>query len=399
MACSPTELAAAALASIDDEFALIDDQPVAVAGIWREVFSSMLDGHASAVLIHPSWWSDLRIASVSHSARSVVPKVALARRSEMLASAVARRPSVVVEIAESFVTLSRPSDERPVRAVSRAAGSPVVADEVVDEVASLTGGRGGVVMDRADGVGGAAELGELITHRLGARGFTVAVIGDDRLLDASDVDDSAGDDERRTPGDVVPVLRPRRTRLRSLVGGVAAAGVLTGVVMVAGDPTPARSPTTLLVEGRVVAEVPATWPARRITAGPGSVRVQVTSPTDPQTALHVTQSPVPTGETLARTADTLRRALLAEPPGVFVDFNPDDRRGGRPAVTYREIRDGHDILWTVLLDGTVRIGIGCQSARGSQEAVRTECERAIASARNIGELAGTVAPQSQSNTT
>lgn len=396
IACGPTELAAAALACLDDEFALVDDQPVAVPGLWRDVFSSMLDGCASAVLIHPSWWSDVRIATVLRIARSVIPEVTVAFRSAMLASAVARRPSVVVEIAESFVALSRPSHRRPVRAVSRAAESELVADEVAREVAALSGGRGEVVVDRADGVAGAAELGELITHRLRAQGFATTVIGDDRLVDTAQVREPTG--ERPADCEVVPGGR-RRTRAWALVGGVGAAAVLTGVVTVAGGPTPTRSPTTLLIEGRVVVEVPVTWPARRITAGPGSARVQVTSPTDPQAALHITQSQVPTGETLTRTADTLRRALLAEPRGVFVEFNPDDRRAGRAAVTYREIRDDHDILWTVLLDGNVRIGIGCQHAPGAQEAVRTACDQAVASARNVGELAGTVESQSQSNTT
>src|SRR5262245_16772083 len=97
---------------------------------------------------------------------------------------------------------------------------------------------------------------------------------------------------------------PSRARDKwSLAGGVAAAGVLAVALMVARAPTPTRSPTTRLVEGRVVVEVPSTWTARRITAGPGSARVQVTSPTDPQSALHVTQSRVPSGETLLRTAD------------------------------------------------------------------------------------------------
>ncbi|MFZ0834954.1 MAG: type VII secretion-associated protein, partial [Mycobacterium sp.] len=156
---------------------------------------------------------------------------------------------------------------------------------------------------------------------------------------------------------------------------------------------------TLLVEGRVVVEVPATWTARRITAGPGSARVQVNSPGDPHAALHVTQSPVPRGETLQHTAEALGRAMLDEPPGVFVDLNPADRAGERQAVTYREVRDGHDIRWTVLLDGAVRISIGCQSARGAEETVRAACERAVASARDVGEFAGTVAPQPESNNT
>ena len=52
------------------------------------------------------------------------------------------------------------------------------------------------------------------------------------------------------------------------------------------------APTTFLVEGRVALTVPATWPTQRVIAGPGSARVQVTSPSDPEVALHVTQSPV-----------------------------------------------------------------------------------------------------------
>ena len=81
---------------------------------------------------------------------------------------------------------------------------------------------------------------------------------------------------------------------------------------------------------------------------------------DPGAILHITQSRVPTAD-LAATADALRSAAAAQPPGVFVDFRPDDRRAGRPAVTYREVRPGHDIRWTVVVAGRVRISIGCQS--------------------------------------
>jgi type VII secretion-associated protein (TIGR03931 family) len=169
-------------------------------------------------------------------------------------------------------------------------------------------------------------------------------------------------------------------------------------VVLVGDPSP-RQQATLLIEGKVVMEVPEAWTARRINTGPGSARVQVTSPSDMHTALHLTQASVGTGETLVRTAEVLRNAMLSEPPGVFVDFNGADTKAGRPAVTYREIRDGHDIMWTVVLGPGVRISIGCQSARGSEEAVRPACERAISSARGIDELAGTVARQSESNNT
>ncbi|MDT5172861.1 MAG: hypothetical protein QOG37_112, partial [Mycobacterium sp.] len=102
----------------------------------------------------------------------------------------------------------------------------------------------------------------------------------------------------------------------------------------------------------------------------------------PEVALHVTQSPTP-GETLAGAADRLRHAIDTEPPGVFVDFNPAGVSAGRPAVTYREVRAAHDVRWTVLLDGAVRISVGCQSRPGAQDAVREACEQAVRSAHAL----------------
>jgi type VII secretion-associated protein (TIGR03931 family) len=143
------------------------------------------------------------------------------------------------------------------------------------------------------------------------------------------------------------------------------------------------APTAFLVEGRVALTVPANWVAQRLITGPGSARVQVTSPSDPEVALHVTQSPVP-GETLGGTAERLKRAIDAEPAGVFVDFNPSGSSVGRPAVTYREVRASHQVRWTVLLDGPVRISVGCQSRPADEGAVRDACEQAVRSAHAIG---------------
>jgi len=99
-------------------------------------------------------------------------------------------------------------------------------------------------------------------------------------------------------------------------------------------------------------------------------------------ALHVTQSQVAlTG--LAATAEFLKGAIDAAPAGVFVDFNPAGRSAGRPVVTYREVRGGHDVRWTVWVDQAVRISIGCQSRRGNAEAVRHECDLAVRSARAL----------------
>ena len=107
--------------------------------------------------------------------------------------------------------------------------------------------------------------------------------------------------------------------------------------------------------------------------GPGSARVQVVSPTDRNVALHITQASVRRSRA---SADSLRTALGAE-HGIFVEFNPSDRRVDRDAVTYREIRSDHHVAWTVLLDGSVRIAVGCQSPPGSEHLVREACDRAI----------------------
>jgi type VII secretion-associated protein (TIGR03931 family) len=142
-------------------------------------------------------------------------------------------------------------------------------------------------------------------------------------------------------------------------------------------------PMTLLVEGRVGVMVPAQWVVQRVTTGPGSARLQVASPTDADIAVHVTQSPLPLHQSQAQVAASLRSALRDEPDGVFVEFNPSDRRADQPAVTYREIRAHHHIAWVVLTRGSLRIAIGCQSAPGRDAAVREACDEAIRSAHAV----------------
>ena len=165
---------------------------------------------------------------------------------------------------------------------------------------------------------------------------------------------------------------------------MAAAGLTLLSVVVAGLVGTSRPGTagTELVEGRVAVRVPAGWPVRRVTDGPGSARVEVISPEDPGNILHIVESPAPTTD-LVSAAEALRRTVADQPAGVFVDFNPDDRRSGRPAVTYRERRSGHDIWWTVVIAGRVRIAIGCQSGSQRRTDIEAACEQAIGSAREI----------------
>jgi type VII secretion-associated protein (TIGR03931 family) len=170
-----------------------------------------------------------------------------------------------------------------------------------------------------------------------------------------------------------------------LAGTVLSAAVLCGGFASRQEvrPSAAGMPMTLLVEGRVGVMVPAQWKVERITSGPGSARVQVVSPNDADIALHITQSAVPAQPSLEQLAGSVRKALDEEPDGVFVDFNPSGHRANRPVVTYRELRADRRIAWFVLIDGSVRIAIGCQSPREREEAVREACDQAIRSAHAV----------------
>ena len=151
-----------------------------------------------------------------------------------------------------------------------------------------------------------------------------------------------------------------------------------------GAPAPAA---VNLVEGRIVVEVPPHWNVERVRSGSGSRRVQVDSPTDADISLHITASYAP-GSTLAQAAEVLGDAVAAATPGVFVGFRSAVEVAGRPAVTYREVRAGRVVDWSVVLSGSTRIGIGCQSAPDRAEVVRGACEQAIRTARELGTGAG-----------
>ncbi len=103
------------------------------------------------------------------------------------------------------------------------------------------------------------------------------------------------------------------------------------------------------------------------------------SPLDPRTVVHVTQSRIPVGQSLAAAADVVRAALDEQPDGVFGDFHPSAQVAGQPAITYSETRGGRRVEWTLVLDDGVRIAVGCQGAPDLP--VPTEvCEHAIRTA-------------------
>lgn len=394
----------ATLDAIDDRVALVGGRPVAVESLWRAALRSRscVPGgpvHGGVVIVHPSWWPSSRVAVVAAAAATLSDEVLVRPRSWLLmrASKTAPEATVVVEVAERLAVVIGAETV----AVPRRTEPHAVAQRVACAIAGM--GPAAVVIDAPGTVTGAAVLAASIAVAVRSSGLTVVDVGDARLIQLAR-------SALREPSE--PTARPRRVRSRShglgVLAGCATAATVFALAVPAvptkspgplGPPGPPGSagerpgvvvansvqtaPTTFLVEGRVALTVPANWPTQRVVAGSGSARVQATSPSEPEVALHVTQSPV-AGETLNGTAERLKRAIDAAPAGVFVDFDPSGSTAGRPAVTYREVRANHHVRWTVFVDGPIRISIGCQSRPGGEDAVRDACEQAVRSARAIG---------------
>lgn len=360
----------AALDAVDDPVALVDERPVAVAALWCTVLRVLIDGHRGALVVCPTWWSTTRVELVTTAARTVTAdEVVVCTRASILTQ---QNSAVLVEIAERLVAISG-SD---VVAVPRRTDEQALVDEVAAVLEELTPRN--LVIDGPTAVPGAPRLARLIAEAVGTR-HVVTTVDDAALTRLAHVTASV-------PDGAPVVSGGGRTLARMAVAGLmmTAAGLALPAVTAEQQRPAARvESTTVLVEGQVALTIPAGWLTRRVITGPGSARVQVTSPSDPEAALHVTQTPTP-GETLAGAADRLRRAIDAEPAGVFVDFNPAGAGAGRPAVTYREVRATHDVRWTVLLDGSLRISIGCQSRPAARDVVRDACERAVRTAHAVG---------------
>ena len=367
-AARPDEaMVSAVLDGIDDEVALFDERPVEVAELMRAVMSSILgDSRDPVAIVHPSWWSRARIDLVVRSL-GATRKVVAVSRSEVARAA--GRAGPVIEIAEECVAVAGPG----LRVFGRGNIESVAA------VAAESGQPGDVLLDAPAGIAGSAQTAEGLRVALAARGRS-----------ARDVDVAA-----------IAGAVPVRRRARGLVATfLAVSGVLAALVLPDGREMVGAAVATLrpdggapaptavnLVEGRIVVEVPPHWNVERVRSGSGSRRVQVDSPTDADIALHITAAYTP-GSTLARAAEVLGDAVAAQTPGVFVGFRSAVEVAGRPAVTYREVRAGRVVDWSVVLSGSTRIGIGCQSAPDRTEVVRGACEQAIRTARELGTGAG-----------
>ncbi|MCX6483241.1 MAG: type VII secretion-associated protein [Mycobacterium sp.] len=362
---SDVALVSAAVDGIDDPVALIGDRPVGVADLWRSLISTTLGtGRDSVVVVHPSWWSRARVDRVIGATTAVaVGGVVAMSRSELVRRG---HPETgpVIEIAGELIAVCSGSTTR---VLDRADLGPVV-DTVVALAESDV-----VLLDAPPGIPGSAHTAALIRKALSRHGFTVC---------DADVANCAAD-----------VVTPRRavSAARLLIAVTAVMLVIGAAVGLASRPPVAPPPADqdpvaqaeILVEGRIAVGVPPDWIVERVTGGPGSRRMQVRSAVDADLALHITQTYAPE-TTLAQAAAVLQRGITEQDPGVFVDFDPADEVAGRPAVTYREIRPGRVIRWVVVLAGSTRISVGCQSAPDRQDAIREPCEHAVRSAQETG---------------
>jgi type VII secretion-associated protein (TIGR03931 family) len=355
--------ASVAVECLEDRSALVDDHVVPVERLWRDVMLSAVGATRSVVLVLPSWWGRQRCALVVGALPEACADVLVLDRAEVLRT---DDECVVVEIADDFV--AEHAGQATPAAVPRVGGTSDIS-AVVDRVENSSS----VVIDVPSRVAGARILGEEIARGLRARGTPVSIADDDTVLRAVRM---ARQRTRRRPR--IRFVPPRAALVS--VSAVVAVVALVCAALGSGADDPVDEESTWVAEGRVSAEVPAHWRVERVTTGPGSARLQVVSPSDPQAAIHLTQSVVPMQQSLASAAEVLRSSLATQPEGVFVEFQMAARRADRPAITYREVRPDHIVDWTVLLDGGVRIAIGCQRApdRGWPEWI---CERAIRSAR------------------
>ncbi|ORA49542.1 type VII secretion-associated protein [Mycolicibacterium celeriflavum] len=363
--CLEQELVSVALDAIDDDLALLGERAVSVPELWAELMCAAAGGADAVVLVCPTWWPSARIDRVRAAAEQAARAVEVLGRTAVLQN---DSRATVVEIGPELIVVTRVG----ARAV-------VIADhdgDVAEEVTAAVGLAGPVLIDAPAYMYAGRSVDEIV-KRLCRSGISA------RLIDEVAVRRAAA--RQVPPSDVAPGQDGRRRRRTAVTAGVVVTTVTVcgGLGLRGGGAEPPVTPTSLLVEGRVEMLVPAAWPVQRITSGPGSARVEVVSPSDDDVRLHLTQSVGPPETDHARTAASLRAALAEEPGDVFVDFDASASPAGRVAVSYRELRPDRHVAWTVLVDGRVRIAIGCQSAPGRESAVRDVCDQAIRSARAI----------------
>lgn len=301
----------------------------------------------------------------------------------------------VLEVGPTSVRLV--AGQRSVRTVD--AGLVRAALEWIDDPIGLYDDRPVVVADLWRTVMTTVTAGQcgslLLVHPDGWSSHRIARVVAAANIVADEVVAVRRSEWRQTGGDAPAASPPARSRSQRTLVSVAAVGVVLigviGGVAVGLSTRPARWDANLVaieqaatvVEGRIAVRLPRSWSITRVTGGPGSRRLQASSPADPNLAVHITQAYAPESE-LTQAAEILSREIAQQPAGVFVDFDAEATVGERPALTYREIRPGRVIEWTVLQAGSTRIGVGCQSPAGRSDDVHPVCVQAAISAQENG---------------
>jgi len=366
------EWVSSAIAGIDDALTLIDDRPVDVADVWRTIMHDVVGGPTETiVVVCPTGWASSRVARVRDAAGTVAHDVVLLRRAEVVRDGLADRLATVVEIAPEFVIVSPPGGNAQV----------VMCRDAQAILAAIPMSMA-VLLDGPEGVEGVGPLIDAVADRLRDNAIDVTIVDRDWIRRSVEARWRQDKDEN---AETCPPAGRLGRATAVLAGTLVSAAVLCGGFAMRDDQEPSvpKMPMTLLVEGRVGVMVPAQWRVQRVTSGPGSARVQVVSPDDANVAVHITQSSLVSHQSHEQVAESLRSALSKEPDGVFLEFNPADRRADQAVMTYREIRPDHHIAWFVLIDESLRIAIGCQSAPGDEEAVREACDQAVRSAHAV----------------
>lgn len=379
---------AAATECIDDAVALVNGRPTDVVSLWQRIIGSLCGPNCGSLLIvHPTWWPGRRVQRMVDISMQSVPGarvVAVARSRVSIGHAVDRQP-VVIEVGERLISICSGAG---LVTVLDSASSP---EFVVDTVSKVVGEASHVLIDVPIGISHAGEWAASVRGLLSDIGVDVTQVCLDQAVAEFGARPSRhGGLLRLWAG--TPALVRRRLVSTSTIAVTSLLVVTCGIGFVVAHTRgsrPVSSPgsaagdrVTNLIEGRVALRIPSDWNIERLTAGPGSRRVRISSPAETGLVVHVTQSYAP-GETLRGAAGALERAIGAESTEVFGDFNPHGERAGRSAVTYRETRLDRVIAWTVLVDGSMRIGIGCQTQWDREGDIEEICDDAVQSAHEV----------------
>ncbi|MGJ6126083.1 type VII secretion-associated protein [Mycolicibacterium sp. Y3] len=353
------ELVRAGMDFLDDRDTIIDDLPVSVDSVLREIIGTAVGGDRRVadglVLVCPGWWPPARLDRIRAAATGACADAVVVTRAQVHRR---RHPGadIIVEITDEFVLAA--TADTTLLVVPRRTGVAAAVAAGLDEPAS-------VLIDVPGGIAGARAVATETAAGL-QRGGDVAIVGDHQLL--------------QTAGDMCasPADPPRHRLPWVVVVCLLAAATAVAVALHRSPREPSDRTTVLITEGRVAARVPADWVVERITAGTGSRRVQVTE-SGGERALLIVQSPAEVD--MATTATTLATALRREDPTVFTDFEATGQRAGRPVISYTEARADRKIEWSVFLEGGVRIAVGCQSTTARD--AREICDQTIASAHSV----------------